>query len=97
MAKEKRLETCENGHRFYKSTDCPSCPECEKINRPESGFLAMLSSPARNALLHEGIDTVQKLGIYTEKEILALHGIGKASLPVFRKVLSEAGLEFKKP
>ncbi len=95
MATAKTLKTCKNGHKYYKSTDCPVCPVCEKIKKPESGFLAMLSNPARNALLHQGVDTVHKLAVYTEKEILALHGIGKASLPVFKKVLTDAGLSFK--
>lgn len=67
----------------------------KKLKTPASGFLAQLSNPARNALLHEGIDTIQKLSAYTEKEILKIHGIGKASLPVFRKSLEEAGLTFK--
>jgi len=54
-----------------------------------------LSNPARNALLHEGIDTIQKLSNFTEKEILKIHGIGKAALPTFRKSLEEQGLSFK--
>lgn len=64
-------------------------------NQPEGGFLAKLSSPARNALLHEGIDTLQKLSTYTEKEILNIHGIGPASLPALRASLAEVGLSFK--
>jgi DNA-directed RNA polymerase alpha subunit len=63
--------------------------------QPEGGFLAKLSSPARNALLHEGIDTLQKLSAYTEKEILSIHGVGPASLPTLRASLAEAGLSFK--
>lgn len=76
---EKNLNVCEKGHTFYKTTDCPSCPTCDKENKPANGFLSKLSSPARNALLHEGIDTLEKLSMYTEKEIIKLHGIGKAS------------------
>ena len=87
--------TCKFGHTFYKSTDCPTCPTCERLKEPASGFLALLSNPARNALLHHEIDTVQKLSSYTEREILKIHGIGKASLPVFRKSLEEQGLSFK--
>ena len=87
--------TCEKGHTYYKSSDCPTCPTCEKLKEPASGFLALLSNPARNALLYYGIDTIQKLASHSEKEILKLHGIGKASLPVFRKALEEEGLKFK--
>lgn len=92
-AEDKR--TCSNGHTFYKSTDCPTCPTCEKLKEPASGFLAQLSNPARNALLHQGIDRLQKLSSYSEKEILKIHGIRKASLPAFRKSLKEQGLAFK--
>ncbi len=95
MATPKTLKTCEQGHKFYKSSDCPTCPVCEKAKEPASGFLALLSNPARNALLYYGIDTTQKLATYTEKEILALHGIGKASLPAFKQALKDAGLTFK--
>jgi len=93
MARTKR--TCKFGHTFYKSTDCPSCPTCEKLKEPGSGFLALLSNPARNALLHYGIDSIEKLSSYTEKEILKLHGVGKASLPAFKKALEDEGLAFK--
>ncbi|GIO27424.1 RNA polymerase alpha subunit C-terminal domain-containing protein [Ornithinibacillus bavariensis] len=95
MTAEKSLRVCEKGHMYYKSSDCPSCPTCNKDDKPESGFLSKLSSPARNALVHQGIDTLQKLSKYTEKEILKLHGIGPASIPVMRTSLKEHGLSFK--
>lgn len=96
MATEKIKKTCKFGHTFFKSSDCPTCPTCEKLKEPASGFLALLSNPARNALLHYEIDTIEKLSSYTEKEILKIHGIGKASLPTFRKALEDAGMTFKK-
>lgn len=96
MGSEKTLKTCEKGHQFYKSSDCPSCPVCSIENKPDSGFLFKLSSPTRSALLAEGIDTVEKLSEHTQKEILALHGIGPASLPALNESLEEKGLEFKK-
>jgi hypothetical protein len=95
MPKKGTRRVCDHGHTFYKSSDCPTCPTCEKLKEPASGFLGLLSNPARNALLHHGIDTIQKLSTYSEKEILNIHGIGKASLPIFRKSLEEEGLSFK--
>lgn len=95
MKTEKNLRVCEKGHTYYKSSDCPSCPTCDKENRPANGFLSKLSSPARNALVHAGIDTLQKLSTYTEKEILKIHGIGPASIPTMKASLEEAGLSFK--
>ena len=96
MAAEKTLRICGKGHRYYKSSDCPTCPVCNEENKPQRGFLRELSSPARNALLREEIDTLEKLSGFTEKEILALHGVGPASLPVLNHHLAQAGLSFKK-
>jgi hypothetical protein len=95
LATEKVKKTCKYGLTFYKSSDCPTCPACEKLKEPASAFLALLSNPARNALLYYGVDTIEKISGYTEKEILKLHGIGKASLPAFKKSLEEHGLSFK--
>ncbi|MCH4567410.1 RNA polymerase alpha subunit C-terminal domain-containing protein [Bacillus sp. ES1-5] len=95
MAMEKTLRTCEQGHEYYKSSDCPTCPDCEKEKKPKTGFLSLLSSPARNALQHHGIHTVEELSKCSEKEILKLHGMGPASLPKLRKALEENGLSFK--
>ncbi len=60
MATEKTLRTCEKGHEYYKSSDCPTCPTCENERAPKEGFLALLSAPARRALEHHGIYTVEK-------------------------------------
>jgi DNA-directed RNA polymerase alpha subunit len=95
LAAGKSLRICEKGHKFYKTSECKSCPACDKENKPKSGFLSKLSAPARNALVFEGIDTLEKLSNYTEKEILKLHGIGPASLPIMRTYLKEEGLSFK--
>lgn len=95
MPAEKTLRICDHGHRYYKSSDCPTCPVCNEENKPQRGFLRELSAPARNALLRERIDTLEKLSGYSEKDILALHGVGPASLPVLKQHLTEAGLSFK--
>lgn len=95
MQTVKMKKICAQGHVFYRSSDCPTCPTCEKLKQPASVFLAELSNPARNALLHEGIDTIEKLASYSEKQILAIHGIGKASLPAFYKSLEAKGLSFR--
>jgi hypothetical protein len=93
----KRLKTCERGHKFYKSSDCPTCPICAAQDKPESGFLALLSAPARGALEHAGISTLTVLSQYSEREILKLHGVGPKSIPTLRQVLSDAGMAFAVP
>lgn len=89
------LRTCSKGHSYYKSSDCPTCPVCEQEHRPETGFLAQLSAPARRALEHQGIVTLQQLSAYSEKEILQLHGMGPASVPKLRAALQDHGLAFR--
>ncbi len=89
------LRICDKGHKYYKSSDCPVCPVCEKEKKKPDNFLGELSSPARSALEHEGITTLEKLAEYTEKQILSLHGMGPASIPTLKKSLASKGLAFK--
>jgi DNA-directed RNA polymerase alpha subunit len=93
---KKNLKVCSNGHKFYKTSDCPICPICENEKKPASGFLSVLSAPARRALEGAGINTVLQLSKLSEKEILKLHGMGPASLPTLRSALATKGLSFKK-
>ncbi|SYX83208.1 RNA polymerase alpha subunit C-terminal domain-containing protein [Paenibacillus alvei] len=95
MTSNKTLRTCKRGHQYYKSTDCPTCPVCEQEHKPQEGFLAILSAPARRSLERNGITTLAELAKYSEKEIMQFHGMGPASLPKLRSALQEAGLSFK--
>ena len=96
MTTSKRsLRICSNGHEYYKSSDCPVCPTCEQERKPDNGFLSKLSAPARRALEHHEITTLQQLSTFSEKEILQFHGIGPASLPKLRASLEESGLSFR--
>jgi DNA-directed RNA polymerase alpha subunit len=92
---KKNLRTCLKGHRYYKSSDCPTCPVCEAERKPKEGFASFLSAPARRALENRGIKTVKQLSKLSEAEILELHGMGKASIPLLKKVLKEKGLSFR--
>lgn len=92
---EKKLRTCNKGHKYYKSSDCPTCPTCEQERKPDNGFLSQLSRPAGKALEYHGIITLQQLSKFSEKEILKFHGIGPASLPILRAALKEEGFSFK--
>ncbi|MHA6482488.1 RNA polymerase alpha subunit C-terminal domain-containing protein [Paenibacillus sp. strain BS8-2] len=93
----KTLRICDKGHRYYKSSDCPTCPKCEQLNATTNGFMATVSAPVRRALETEGISTLEELSAYSEKELLKLHGVGPSCLPKLREALSEQGLSFKSP
>jgi hypothetical protein len=64
------LRVCENGHRYYKSSDCPTCPVCEQERKPDKGFLSLIAAPARRALESAGIKTPEQLARYSEAELL---------------------------
>ena len=95
MAREKTLRTCEKGHRYSKSSDCPTCPVCEQERKPVDSFLAQLSAPARRAFERSGIATPKQLSAFSEKEIRTLHGVGPSTIPILKQVLQSAGLDFK--
>lgn len=89
-------KTCDVGHRFQKTSDCPVCPKCAELSKPQEGLLSRLSAPARRALESHNVHDVGALADYRLTEVLSWHGIGKASIPVFLGALEEAGLQFKK-
>ena len=39
---QQPLTICKDGHSYHKTSDCPSCPVCEKNDKPSSGFLATI-------------------------------------------------------
>jgi hypothetical protein len=92
----KNLRICSKGHQYYKSSDCPVCPVCEKERKPAAGFLTKVGAPARRALEQKGINSLLDLSKYKEEELLQLHGMGPSSIPKLREALKEQGLSFRK-
>lgn len=90
----KSLRTCSNGHQYYKSSDCPVCPICEKERKPDAKFLSELAAPARRAFERDGITSIEKLSKYTKKGLLKPHVMGPSSIPKLENLLHKAGLEF---
>lgn len=95
MPASKKAYTCKNGHTFYKSSSCRSCPKCAKEQKPVSGFIKQLSAPARRALESKKINSLADLSCYTKSEILALHGVGPSAIPKLEEALLMEGLTFK--
>jgi len=90
----KTKKICKNGHTFYKSSDCPVCPTCEK--EKELGVFVSLSAPARRALENAGIKTLKQLVNYSEIDLLQLHGMGPSSIPKIKALLQQQGFQLKK-
>lgn len=95
MTTKGTLRTCKNGHDYYKSSDCPVCPVCEKERKPEADFLSLISAPARRALESQGLITLKKLSMWREADVLKLHGIGPSAIPKLKGALKSKGLGFK--
>lgn len=96
--KKETRRVCSEGHVYFKTSDCPVCPKCRDSDNKQfsdSDLPEKLSSPALSALLHAGIINLQQLSEYSEKEVLSLHGMGKASIPLLTEALKEKGLTFK--
>lgn len=91
----KNVKTCKNGHPFYKNSDCPICPICEKERKTQIVFFTSIVAPARRALENNGINTLEQLSNYSKKEILLFHGMGKTSIPKLQQLLTDNGLDFK--
>ena len=64
-------------------------------NNIKDSFWDYLSKPAQNALLAANIDSIEKLSKFSIKEILKLHGVGKASIPTMQMLLAQNNLSFK--
>lgn len=92
---KKVLKTCKKGHQFYKSSDCKSCHVCEAENKPKDRFMAGISAPARRALVNNKINSLTELAQFSEKEVLALHGIGATVIPKLKATLKDSGLSFR--
>lgn len=92
MVSNKKI--CANGHTFFKSSDCPVCPICEKENKPSNGFLSLVSAPAKRALEGAGIKTLKQLSTKYKNEILAVHGIGPSAIPILERELKANKLSF---
>jgi predicted RecB family nuclease len=89
-------KVCPQGHVFYKTPGCSSCPRCEAARKPTDGFLAGLAAPARRALQGAGLTTLASLAKKSEAQLSELHGMGPNAIARLRASLKKAGLNFQK-
>jgi hypothetical protein len=66
-------------------------------DEPENDLPEILSNPARQALIHAGYLTLKQVATMTEKELLALHGVGPKTIVILRPIFAERGLSFAEP
>ena len=63
---------------------------------PEKVFPEYLSKPAQRALAQAGFTSLEKLTKVTKEELLELHGVGKATIPLLQEDLKAHSKSFKK-
>jgi predicted flap endonuclease-1-like 5' DNA nuclease len=54
-----------------------------------------IGAPATRALEGIGVTTVEQLAQFTEKELLALHGVGPKAIRLLRPVMEDKGVTFR--
>lgn len=96
MAAHKTRRTCPNGHQYWKSSDCPVCPICEKGRALGDDWLDKLSAPAKRALATLNICSTSGFSKYKESEIASLHGIGPNALSKIKEAMAVQGISFSK-
>lgn len=94
-----KLNICSRGHRFFKSSDCPVCPQCWSgyyRKRHQNDFPEELGAPALRALLGAKITMLAHLAKFTEADILALHGMGTKGVQRLKAAMRARKLAFRK-
>lgn len=64
------------------------------MSQSESDLPTGLSQPAQRALAGAGYNRLEQLTRVSEKEILALHGMGPKGIRLLREALAEKGWSF---
>lgn len=58
------------------------------------GDLPAIGRPANSALLESGITTLEQVAALSERQLLAMHGVGPKAVRILRTALAEHGLNF---
>lgn len=60
------------------------------MNTPESDLPKSIGNPATNALLTANITTLKQVSKLSDKELLALHGVGPKAVRMLREHIMKA-------
>lgn len=63
--------------------------------RPVGDLPDSMGKTAPRELLNAGIDSLQKVSEHTERELLAIHGVGPKAIRILRDAMQEKGLTFR--
>lgn len=60
-----------------------------------TAFPPAMGRPANAALVNIGITTLEQVAMLTEKELLAVHGVGPKAVRILKELLAQQGLSLK--
>jgi predicted flap endonuclease-1-like 5' DNA nuclease len=60
-----------------------------------SSDLPFIGGPARDALEVAGVTRLDQLPAWSEKDLLALHGVGPKAVRILREALAARGMAFR--
>ncbi|WP_150460195.1 helix-hairpin-helix domain-containing protein [Nesterenkonia ebinurensis] len=63
--------------------------------RPVGDLPDSMGKTAPRELKYAGIDSLQKASEHTEKELLAIHGVGPKAIRLMKAAMAEKGLSFR--
>ena len=63
--------------------------------RPLGDLPDAIGKTAARALQQAGVDSLTKVSLHTEQELLALHGVGPKALSILAEALTAKGLGFR--
>lgn len=63
----------------------------------QTPFPHAIGRPATGALLHAGYTHLEQLTKLSEKDLLAMHGVGPKAVGILRETLRSMGLSFAPP
>lgn len=64
-------------------------------DRLSDAFPAAMGRPANAALVDRGVTTLDQVAAMTERELLAVHGVGPKAVRILRDELASRGLAFR--
>lgn len=65
--------------------------------RPVGDLPNSMGKTAPRELKYAGIDSLQKASEYTEKDLLAIHGVGPKAIRIMKDAMAAKGLSFQEP
>jgi predicted flap endonuclease-1-like 5' DNA nuclease len=63
--------------------------------RPVGDLPDAIGKTAARELSLNGITSLERVSAHTERELLAIHGVGPKAVRILREVLAERGLTFR--